>query len=166
MRPSVRAKIGLLPTGHLYYWDQFPGLKEMGLSMCASLQSLLEQRADMVAPDLVDTVEKSQRAGELFRQEQVDAVLVFPVGYTVSMNMVPAVKDLDVPIRILNAHEDRSYDYASADTALYLHHEGVCCIPEYAGALVNLGKKFKVRTGHSGDDPRRARFCLRDPSLC
>jgi L-arabinose isomerase len=68
------------------------------------------------------------------------------------MNMVPAVMDLDVPIRILNAHEDKSYDYASADTALYLHHEGVCCIPEYAGALVNLGKKFKVRTGHFGDD--------------
>jgi len=120
--------------------------------MCANLQGMLEQRAEVVAPDLVDTVEKSGRAGELFRQEQVDAVLVFPVGYTVSMNMVPAVKDLNVPIRILNAHEDRSYDYASADTATYLHHEGVCCIPEYSGALVNLGKKFKVRTGHFGDD--------------
>ena len=152
MQASVRAKIGLLPTGHQYYWDQFPGLKEMGLSMCASLRGMLEERADVVAPDLVDTVEKSRKAGELFRQEQVDAVLVFPVGYTVSMNMVPAVKDLDVPIRILNAHEDSSYDYATADTTLYLHHEGVCCIPEYCGALVNLHKKFTVRTGHFGDD--------------
>jgi len=152
MRPGIRAKIGLLATGHQYYWDQFPGLREMGLGMCANLRGLLEKRADVVATDLVDTVEKSQSAGELFRREQVDAVLVFPVGYTVSMNMIPAVKDLDVPIRILNAHEDRSYDYASADTALYLHHEGVCCIPEYAGALVSLGKKFKVRTGHFGDD--------------
>jgi L-arabinose isomerase len=152
MRPSIRAKIGLLTTGHQYYWDQFPGLREMGLSMCANLRAMLEARADVVAPDLVDTVDKSHTAGELFRQEQVDAVLVFPVGYTVSMNMVPAVKDLSVPIRILNAHEDRSYDYAAADTTAYLHHEGVCCIPEYAGALVNLGKKFKVRTGHFGDD--------------
>ncbi len=152
MQASVRAQIGLLPTGHQYYWDQFPGLKERGLSMCASLRGMLEERADVVAPDLVDTVEKSRKAGELFRQEQVDAVLVFPVGYTVSMNMVPAVKDLDVPIRILNAHEDSSYDYATADTTLYLHHEGVCCIPEYCGALVNLHKKFTVRTGHFGDD--------------
>ncbi len=152
MRPGIRAKIGLLATGHQYYWDQFPGLREIGLDMCTNLRGMLEQRTDVVAPDLVDTVEKSQRVGELFRQEQVDAVLVFPVGYAVSMNMVPAVKDLDVPIRILNAHEDRSYDYATADTAMYLHHEGVCCIPEYAGALVNLGKKFKVRTGHFSDD--------------
>jgi L-arabinose isomerase len=124
----------------------------MGLGMCADLRGMLETRADVVAPDLVDTVDKSQKAGELFRQEQVDVVLIFPVGYTVSMNMVPAVKDLNVPIRILNAHQDRSYDYASADTTAYLHHEGVCCIPEYSGALVNLGKKFKVRTGHFGDD--------------
>jgi L-arabinose isomerase len=152
MRPGTRAKIGLLATGHEYYWDQFPGLREMGLNMCANLHHMLNQRADVVAPDLVDTVEKSRRAGELFRQEQVDIVLVFPVGYTVSMNMVPAVKDLDVPIRILNAHEDKSYDYATADTTLYLHHEGVCCIPEYSSALVSLGKKFKVRTGHFGDD--------------
>jgi hypothetical protein len=29
----VRPRIGLLPTGHLIYWGQFPGLKEMGLNM-------------------------------------------------------------------------------------------------------------------------------------
>ena len=26
-----RPRIGLLPTGHFYYWDQFPRLKELGL---------------------------------------------------------------------------------------------------------------------------------------
>jgi hypothetical protein len=55
MRPSIRAKIGLLATGHQYYWDQFPGLRDMGLGMCAHLRSLLEKRADVVAPDLVDS---------------------------------------------------------------------------------------------------------------
>ena len=69
------------------------------------------------------------------------------------MNVVPALVDLTVPIRLLNTHEDRSYDYATADTTLYLHHEAVCCIPEIAGALTSLGKKFRVRTGWM-DDPR------------
>ncbi len=110
MQASVRAKIGLLPTGHQYYWEQFPGLKEMGLSMCASLRGMLEERVDVVAPDLVDTVEKSRKAGELFRQEQVDAVLVFPVGSTACMNLVPAVKNLGVPLPIVTAHENSSYD--------------------------------------------------------
>ena len=69
------------------------------------------------------------------------------------MNIVPAIQQLSVPIRILNMHEDRTYDYRKASTSDYLHHEGVCCIPEYSGALVNLGRPFRVRTGHF-DDPR------------
>jgi len=153
MQPKVRPRVGLLPTGHNYYWDQFPRLKGMGLGMYAHLREMLDQVADVVAPDLIDNPEEARRAGEMFKREKVDLVLVFPFGYTPSMDIVPAVKDLDVPIRLLNAHEDRSYDYASADTTLYLHHEGVCCIPEFAGALTSLGKRFRVRTGHF-DDPR------------
>lgn len=143
-------KIGLLPTGHFYYWPQFPNLKEMGMKMYRKLLSLLNERTDIVAPDLVDTFEKGEEAARLFKAEDVDMILIFPLGYTTSMQIVPVARELNVPIRILNAHEDSSYDYTKADTAIYLHHEGVCCIPEYAGALVNLGRKFRVRTGFFG----------------
>ena len=56
MKPKVRAKIGLLPTGHEYYWDQYPRLKEMGLQMFAKLSERLKPLADIVAPELVDTL--------------------------------------------------------------------------------------------------------------
>ncbi|MEM7029342.1 MAG: hypothetical protein AAF629_07240 [Chloroflexota bacterium] len=153
MNTKIRAKIGLLPAGHHYYWDQYPRLKNMGLHMYRKLREMLDPHADIIAPELVDTPEKSSAAGELFKREQVDMVVVFPFGYTPSMDMLPAIQTLDVPIRILNAHEDRNYDYATADTTDYLHHEAVCCIPELAGALVNVGKQFKVRTG-SFDEAR------------
>ena len=152
-RHEVKPRIGLLPTGYYYYWPQFPDLRDKGLKMYRRLTSMLEKEAEVIAPELVDTPEKAREAGRLFKQQDVDMVLVFPVGYTTSMMLVPAVEEMEVPIRLLNAHEDRAYDYAGADTAEYLHHEGVCCIPEYSGALVNLGRKFKVRTGFF-DDPR------------
>ena len=142
-----RPRIGLLPIGHFYYWPQFPRLKAMGLRMYAKLRSHLEEIGDIVTPDLVDTKEKSEKAGESFRKQDIDILLVFPFGYSPGMTVIPAVKDLDVPIRLLNAHEDASYDYRMADTTIYLHHEGVCCVPEISGALVSIGKKFKVRTG-------------------
>ena len=148
-----RAKIGLLTVGHHYYWDQYPRLKPMGERMGAKLHALIERHADIVESGLVDTPEKSRAAGTLFQREQVDIVLVFPFGYTPSANVVPAVRELSVPIRLLNAHEDWSYDYATADTTDYLHHEGVCCIPEFAGALIGIGKHFRVRTG-AFEDPR------------
>jgi L-arabinose isomerase len=119
--------------------------------MLAALRTMVEEWADVVAPELVDSAEKSGRAGEMFRNEGVDIVFVFPVGYTPSMNMIPAVRSLDIPLRIVNAHIDRSYDYTTADTAAYLYHEGVCCVPEFAGTLTNMGKKFKVRTGAFAD---------------
>lgn len=150
---DIRPKIGLLPTGHFYYWPQFPNLKEMGMKMYQRLLSLLHERAEVVTPDLVDTYEKGENAAHMFKAEDVDMILIFPLGYTTSMQIVPVARELNVPIRILNAHEDSSYDYTKADTAIYLHHEGVCCIPEYAGALVNLGRKFRVRTGFF-DQPR------------
>ncbi len=146
-----RPRIGLLPTGHFYYWQQFPELQKMGMAMYRKLRQQLEIIGEIIAPELVDTVEKSQAAGEFFRKRDIDILLIFPLGYTPSMCIVPAVKNLNVPIRIINAHEDSSYNYKKADTTVYLHHEGSCCVPEYSGALVNLGKKFRVRSGYFGD---------------
>ncbi|MBM4095086.1 MAG: hypothetical protein FJ276_37605, partial [Planctomycetes bacterium] len=161
VRDSVRPKIGLLPTGHNYYWDQFPALRDLGMGMYGHLRDLLDRYADVVAPELVDSPDQARLAGEMFRREGVDLLLVFPFGYTPSMNIIPAVADLKVPIRLLNAHEDRCYDYATADTTQYLHHEGVCCIPEFAGALTSLHKPFRVRTG-CFDDPRLQRELASD----
>lgn len=147
-----RPRIGVLPTGHRMYWDQFPQLKAMGAKMYGELQRRLQEIGEVIAPELVDTPEKARAAADFFQSNPIDILLIFPFGYTTGMCVAPVARAVSVPIRILNAHEDSAYDYKSADTAIYLHHEGVCCIPEYAGTLVELGKAFKVRTGHFGDE--------------
>ena len=148
----AKPRIGLLPIGHFYYWDQFPDLKKMGMGMYQKLRNRLEAIGTVLTPELVDTMEKAQKAGRFFKENEPDIIVVFPLGYTTSMCVIPAVQNLDAPIRILNAHEDSSYDYSTADTTVYLHHEGVCCVPEIGGALVGIGKRFCVITGHFGDD--------------
>ena len=65
-------RIGLLPTGHSYYWDQFPRLKEMGQRMYGRLVERLEGAGDVIAPELVDTQERAVEAGEFFRQRDID----------------------------------------------------------------------------------------------
>lgn len=146
----TRPKIGLLATGHLIYWDQFPGLKDMCMNMYHELISQLEKIGDVESPGLVDTQAKAERAGRYFSEEKIDIILVCPLGYTTGMVLLPCVKQLDIPIRILNTHLDNSYNYKTADTAEYLYHEGPCCIPEYAAGLMTIGKTFKVRTGPFG----------------
>jgi len=133
------------------YWDQFPQLKHMGEKMYGELRDRLQAFGEVIAPALVDTSDKAREAAAFFTAHPIDILLVFPFGYTTGMCIAPVASAVSIPIRILNAHEDSAYDFTSADTAIYLHHEGVCCIPEYAGTLVELGKAFKVRTGHFGD---------------
>ena len=150
-KSKLRPKIGLLPTGHKIYWSQFPQLKQMGMNMYNKLVSKLSQIGDVIAPELVDTKERAVEAASFFKNNDIDILLIFPFGYTTGMCIVPVVRDINVPIRLVNAHEDASYDLTKADTTRFLHHEGVCCIPEYSGTLVSLGKNFKVRTGHFED---------------
>ncbi len=147
-----RPRIGLLPTGLKIYWEQYPRLEALGRAMYAQLRERLERIGEIVAPDVVDTPEKAEAAAAFFRANPVDLLLVFPFGYTTGMCVAPVARVINVPIRLLNAHVDRSYDYRNADTTEYLYHEGVCCIPEYAGMLVALGKRFVVRTGAFSDE--------------
>ena len=99
-----RPRIGLLPTGHLFYWDQFPGLKDMCMNMHDKMVERLGLIGEVVSPGLVDTSEKAINAGAFFKNEKVDILFVLPLGYTTGMVVIPCVRQLDVPIRILNTH--------------------------------------------------------------
>ena len=152
MSKKLRPRIGLLPTGLNMYFHQYANLKEMGLAMYDKLVGKLSEYADVVSPGLVDTHETAMKAAEVFKEGDVDILLIFPFGYTTGTLIVPSVNAVNVPIRLVNAHEDSSYDYANADTELYLHHEGACPIPEYSCTLVAMKRAFQVITGHFGDD--------------
>ena len=145
-------RIGVLPTGHEIYWRQFPGLHAKCLKLLETFRKRLETMGTVVMPEIADTPEKAAAAGALFRREAVDILLVFPLGYTTGMVVVPAIDNLPVPLRLLNIHADSAYEVATADTAEYLYHEGPCCIPEYAGTLVRLGRSFRVISGHFGQN--------------
>jgi len=124
--------------------------------MHTDLRGHLNPFGDIISPDLVDTPDKARSAVDFFNTNQVDILLIFPFWYTTGMCIAPVARSTSVPIRILNAHEDSSYDLSSADTAIYLHHEGVYCIPEYASTLVELGKRVHILTGHFKDNRFRS----------
>lgn len=151
LKPPV-PRIGLLVTGHKMYWGQFPHLKEMGDRMTEKLIGHMSSIGEIVNIGLVDTYERAVEARDRFLAGNIDLLVIFPLGYTTGMMIAPVVKDIQVPIRLLNAHEDAAYDYRHADTALYLHHEGPCCIPEYAVTLTTFHREFEVISGYFGDE--------------
>ena len=52
------------------------------MKMYSELIAHLEKIGDVVSPGLVDTKEKSENAGGYFRKEEIDIILVCPLGYT------------------------------------------------------------------------------------
>ncbi len=148
MNKQLRPVIGLLPTGLNMYFHQYPALRDKGMAMYGKLLSHLREYAEVVSPGLVDTYETAIEAADLLSKSDIDILLIFPFGYTTGMMIVPAVKATHVPVRLINAHEDSSYDYKHADTEEYLHHEGACPIPEYSCTLVALKRQFRVITGY------------------
>ncbi len=152
LKAKVRPRIGLLVTGHRMYWEQFPELKGMGERMTNSLAERLSSIGEVKSIGLVDTWERAVEAEAYFKREGIDLLVIFPQGYSTGMMIAPVVRSAEVPIRLLNAHEDACYDYAHADTAIYLHHEGPCCIPEFAVTMATMNKRFEVISGHFGDE--------------
>lgn len=152
LEPKVKPRIGLLPTGLQMYWFQYPRLKERGLEMYNNLVSRLSEFGDVFSPGLVDTDETAFAAAEYLGNQNIDILLIFPFGYTTGAMIIPTVRKVNVPIRLINGHMESSYDYRNADTEDYLFHEGPCCIPEYSGALVSQGVNFKVITGYFAQD--------------
>ena len=84
-------RIGLLPTGHLIYWGQYPGLKQRGLSMYQRLVDGLSRYGEVVSPGLVDSGERAEEAAAMLGAADVDALLIFPLGYTTGTMIVPVV---------------------------------------------------------------------------
>ena len=152
MTTKLKPTIGLLPTGLNMYFHQYPNLKQMGMAMYDKLVARLSEYAEVISPGLVDTYEAAVNAADVLSKGDIDILLIFPFGYTTGMMIVPTVKATNGPIRLVNAHEDSSYDYKNADTELYLHHEGACPIPEYSCTLVALKRKFQVLTGYFGNE--------------
>ena len=66
---------------------------------------------------MVTTKEQSQAAGDLFRAADVDLVFLQLLTYATSYNMLPAVKDLDVPVVLVNIQKLKALDYDHTDIA-------------------------------------------------
>ena len=69
---------------------------------------------------MVTTKEQSQAAGDLFRAADVDLVFLQLLTYATSYNMLPAVKDLDVPVVLVNIQKLKALDYDHTDIASWL----------------------------------------------
>ena len=104
---------------------------------------------------IVTTKELSMKAGHRFRAADVDLVILQLLTYATSYNMLPAIRDLNVPVVLVNVQKLKAPDYANTDAPKWLGELYACgAVGEMVADLERAGKRHAVITGvvEGGDD--------------
>ena len=155
-----KISIGLFGVGLDTYWPQFKGLKPRLESYLTSVKSIIDiDNVNVVDAGLVDTVSKASSVNSQFKIGEVDAVFVYITTYALSSTVLPVVRDLGVPVIVLNIQPTSKPDYALIEsmpdrgdrTGEWLAGCQACSAPEIANVFNRSNINYKLITGYLGE---------------
>ena len=137
------------------YLPQFPALVPEFEGQFADFKKTIPDSVELVDGGIVTTKEAAMVAGDKFRAADVDLVILQMLTYATSYNMLPAIRDLNVPVVLVNVQKKKAPDYANTDTATWLGELYACgAVGEMVADLERAGKRHAVITGVvEGGDP-------------
>lgn len=154
MLVNTRAKVGVFSIALGAYLPQFPTLVPEFKNQYEAFKKMIPNTVDIVDGGIVTTKEASQKAGDLFRAADVDVIFLQLLTYATSYNMLPAIRDIDVPVVLVNIQKLEAPDYTNTDTPKWLGELYACgAIGEMVADLERAGKRHAVITGVANQDP-------------
>ena len=148
MLVETKAKVGVFSIALGAYLPQFPQLVPEFEQQYAAFKATLPTSVELVDGGMVTTKEAAQQAGDLFRAADVDLVILQMLTYATSYNVLPAVRDLDVPVLVVNVQKKAQPDYDRTDIPTWLGELYACGAPgEVVADLNRAGKRHAVVTG-------------------
>jgi L-arabinose isomerase len=156
MSTELQLRVGLCGIGLDAYWSQFAGLKERLESHVARLAERLKRPGVTVLNlGLIDTPQRSLRAGRQCRIDDVDVLFLYVTTYALSSTVLPVVQRAGVPVVVLNLQPEAAIDYAAfnrledrtAMTGHWLAYCSACPVPEIANVLKRARIPFHQVTG-------------------
>jgi L-arabinose isomerase len=154
-------KIGLFGIGLDTYWPQFTGLKERLISNQEKIvKGLNRDGVIVVNAGLVDNLEKSFKAADLFKRENVELIFLYISTYALSSTVLPVVQRSHAPVVVLNLQPTSKIDYQSFNnlssreekTGEWLAHCQAVSAPEIASVFNRTDINYHLITG-TLDDP-------------
>ena len=155
MLVNTKARVGVFSIALGAYLPQFPSLVPEFEAQYAKFRTRIPETVELIDGGLVTTKELAMAAGDKFRAADVDLVILQLLTYATSYNMLPAVRDLDVPVVLVNIQKKRAPEYATTDTPTWLGELYACgAVGEMVADLERAGKRHAVITGvDEGGDP-------------
>ena len=98
MLVNTKARVGVFSIALGAYLPQFPSLVPEFEAQYAKFKTRIPDSVELIDGGMVTTKELAMAAGDKFRAADVDLVILQLLTYATSYNMLPAVRDLDVPV--------------------------------------------------------------------
>ncbi len=158
MLVETKAKVAVFSIALGAYLPQFPELVPEFEQQYADFVATLPSTVEVIDGGLCTTKEAAAAAGDKFRAADVDLVFCQLLTYATSYNMLPAIRDLNVPVVLVNLQKVRCLDFETAGTAdwLGIGYAGGA-VGEMVADLNRAGKRHAVITGVvEGGDPQVA----------
>ncbi|MCR4901813.1 MAG: arabinose isomerase [Butyrivibrio sp.] len=155
MLVETKAKVGVFSIALGAYLPQFPSLVPEFEAQYEAFKKTIPDTVEIVDGGMVTTKELSMAAGDKFRAADVDLVIMQLLTYATSYNMLPAVRDLNVPVVLVNVQKLKAPDYPNVDTPKWLGELYACgAVGEMVADLERAGKRHAVITGvvEGGDE--------------
>ena len=102
MLVNTKARIGVFSIALGAYLPQFPSLAPEFAAQYADFKTRIPDSVELIDGGIVTTKELAMAAGDKFRAADVDLVILQLLTYATSYNMLPAVRELDVTVVLVN----------------------------------------------------------------
>ncbi|MDO4533814.1 MAG: arabinose isomerase [Coriobacteriia bacterium] len=158
MLVETKARAAVFSIALNAYLPQFPQLVPEFEAQYEAFKKTIPDTVEIIDGGMVTTKEQAMEAGDKFRAADVDIVFMQLLTYATSYNMLPAVRDLNVPVVLVNLQKVRCLDFETAGTAEWLGigYAGGA-VGEMVADLNRAGKRHAVITGVvEGGDPQVA----------
>ncbi len=155
MLVETKAKVGVFAIALGAYLPQFPSLVKEFENQYEDFKSKIPTGVEIIDGGIVTTKELAMTAGDKFRAADVDLVILQLLTYATSYNMLPAIRDLNVPVVLVNVQKKKAPDYKNTDTKTWLGELYACgAVGEMVADLERAGKRHAVVTGvvEGGDE--------------
>lgn len=158
MLVNTKAKVGVFSIALGAYLPQFPQLVPNFEEQYEEFKKTLPDTIEIIDGGMVTTKEQAMVAGDKFRAADVDLVFLQLLTYATSYNVLPAIRDLNVPVVCVNVQKKQAPDYANTDIPIWLGDLYACgAVGEAVADLERAGKRHAVITGVvEGGDPEVA----------
>ena len=154
-----KLKVGLLPLSWFEWWPMYPqsGLKEQIQSDSDKFVEIMKKKFgdkyDLVIPEgYVDTLDKAFDAGEYFKAQGVDCVIIDESTYItdfIPIQAIDALGNIPVILFVTQATDNLWDNMVNTDI---IRFEGLVGNTQLAGAFKKMGRDYKAVVGSLEDE--------------